>query len=135
MTLTAEDRKELIKYRLEQARECIDEVSFQLDHKRYKTAINRIYYGMFYSLLALGLKYQFESSKHAQLIGWFNKNFIHLGKLDKEYGKMINKSFSLRQESDYEPFITFDEPEVKELYERMKKFINAIKDLVQEDEK
>lgn len=75
MKLNAEDRKELINYRLAQARECIDEVGFQIDNKKYKTAVNRIYYGMFYSLLALGLRYEFETSKHVQLIGWFNKNY------------------------------------------------------------
>jgi uncharacterized protein (UPF0332 family) len=88
MTLNTEDRKELIRYRLIQARESIDEVSFLIDNSKYKTAVNRIYYGMFYSLLALGLKYEFETSKHAQLIGWFNKNFVSSGQIDKKFGKM-----------------------------------------------
>ena len=89
---------------------------------------------MFYSLLAIGLKYQFETSKHAQLIGWFNKSFIRTGKIDKEYGKMINKSYTLRQESDYEPFIKYEEPEVTGLFDKMKKFINTIEKIVQEDD-
>ena len=131
MTLNTEDRKELIRYRLIQARESIDEVSFLIDNSKYKTAVNRIYYGMFYSLLALGLKYEFETSKHAQLIGWFNKNFISSGKIDKKFGKMINKSFTLRQESDYEPFIKYEEKEVLSLFEKMKEFIYAIEKIVE----
>ena len=133
MTLSKEDRDELIKYRLDQAKECIDEVTFQIDNRKYKTAINRIYYGMFYSLLALGLKYEFETSKHFQLIGWFNKTFISTGRLDIELGKIVNKSYTLRQESDYEPFITYEEPEVQELFEKMKLFINAIEKILHED--
>ncbi len=70
------DRQELIKYRLEQAKETIDDVEILLQFDKIRSAISRIYYGMFYSLLALGIKFQFETSKHQQLIGWFNKNFI-----------------------------------------------------------
>jgi uncharacterized protein (UPF0332 family) len=51
---------------------------------------------MFYSLLALGIKSDFETSKHAQLIGWFNKNFINEGLIDPRYGKIINKAFNRR---------------------------------------
>ncbi len=29
---------------------------------------NRIYYGMFYALLALAVHFRFETSKHAQLL-------------------------------------------------------------------
>ena len=131
MTLNTEDRKELIRYRLLQARESIDEVSFLIDNNKYKIAVNRIYYGMFYSLLALGLKHEFETSKHAQLIGWFNKNFVSSGQIDKKFGKMINKSFTLRQESDYEPFIKYDEEEVLSLFEKMKEFIYAIEKIAE----
>ena len=130
MTLNLEDRNELIKYRMQQASECIDEVLFLIDNKKYKIAINRIYYGMFYSLLALGLKDQYESSKHSQLIGWFNKNYIHTNLIDVKYGKMINKSFTLRNESDYEPFIEYEEQEVKELYDKMKEFIKTIHEIL-----
>ena len=67
---------------MQQADECVEEVRFLIENKKYKIAVNRIYYGMFYCLLALGLKQQYESSKHSQLIGWFNKNFIHTGLID-----------------------------------------------------
>ena len=60
MTLNLEDRNELIKYRMRQASECIDDVLFLIDNKKNNIAINRIYYGMFYSLLALALKYHYE---------------------------------------------------------------------------
>ena len=73
MTIEDEDRINLIKYRLEQAGETIQDVQLLIDNDRLRSAVNRIYYGMFYALLALGLAYQFETSKHAQLIGWFNK--------------------------------------------------------------
>jgi uncharacterized protein (UPF0332 family) len=126
MTLDKDDRNELIKYRLQQAADCAEEVIFQIEHGKLKTAVNRIYYRMFYSLLALALKDQFESSKHSQLIGWFNKNYIHTGIIDSKYGKLITRAFTLRNESDYEPFIDYKADEVADLFDKMKEFIREI---------
>jgi uncharacterized protein (UPF0332 family) len=89
---------------------------------------------MFYSLLALALKKQYESSKHSQLIGWFNKNFVHPGVVEVKYGKMINKAFILRNESDYEPFIEYDEQEVLDLFAKMKDFIQSVNNMVLRNE-
>jgi uncharacterized protein (UPF0332 family) len=69
MSLDAKERAELIRYRLVKSKETILDVQLLLDNDRLRAAVNRIYYGMFYSLLALGLAYEFETSKHQQLIG------------------------------------------------------------------
>jgi uncharacterized protein (UPF0332 family) len=71
----------LIQYRIGQAKETVEEADLLINNEKFRAAVNRIYYGMFYSLLALALKYEFQTSKHQQLIGWFNKNFIHPGLL------------------------------------------------------
>jgi uncharacterized protein (UPF0332 family) len=83
---------------------------------------------MFYSVLAL--KYKFESSKHSQLFGWFNKNIVHTGIVDTSFGKMSNKAFTVRNEADYEPFIEYDSQEVNELFVKMKKFIKTVQDIL-----
>jgi uncharacterized protein (UPF0332 family) len=70
------DRDSLIKYRLQQAKDTIELSVFLLESNRLVVAVNRIYYGMHYALTALALKYKFETSKHGQLIGWYNKEFV-----------------------------------------------------------
>lgn len=126
MTIEENDRENLIKYRLEQANETIFDVELLVENKRYRSAINRIYYGMFYALLALGTAQKFETSKHAQLIGWFNKNFIHTGFIDSKYGKIINKAFNRRTKGDYDIFVEFEENIVSEMLNEMKDFISEI---------
>lgn len=76
MTISEQDREILLQYRITQAHDAIEEVEISLNHVKLKMAVNRIYYGMFYVLSALALKYQFKTSKHQGLISWFNKNFI-----------------------------------------------------------
>lgn len=63
MTLSESDRQQLIKYRIEQAEETIADVELLIKNNRLRSAINRIYYGMFYSFLALALKHNFESHR------------------------------------------------------------------------
>ncbi|MDO9614399.1 MAG: HEPN domain-containing protein [Bacteroidota bacterium] len=126
MSLEENERTELIKYRLEEARETIADVQLLIDNDRLRAAVNRIYYGMFYSLLALGLAYQFETSKHQQLLGWFNKNFIHEELIDARFGKIINKASNRRTQGDYESYVEFDKAVILEMFDEMKEFISEI---------
>jgi uncharacterized protein (UPF0332 family) len=133
MTIDSSDRWELIRYRLEQANETIEDVRILIENNRFRAAVNRIYYGMFYSLLALGIKSDFETSKHAQLIGWFNKNFINEGLIDPRYGKIINKAFNRRTKGDYDIYIDFDKDTVTEMHNEMQDFIDKIKQYIEVD--
>jgi uncharacterized protein (UPF0332 family) len=81
--------EKLINYRKQQSFDTIKEVQFQIDNGYLTIAVNRIYYGMFYLLLALSLKHGIKTSKHQQLLGWFNKEFIKTGIVDNKYGKII----------------------------------------------
>lgn len=126
MTIEEKDRESLINHRLAQAKETILDVELLLENKRYRSAINRIYYGMFYALLALSTAKQFETSKHTQLLGWFNKNFVHNGLIDSKYGKSINKAYNRRTKGDYDTFIEFEESIVFEMLVEMKDFISEI---------
>jgi uncharacterized protein (UPF0332 family) len=130
MSLEDKDKLELIKYRLEEAKDTITDVQLLIDNNRLRAAINRIYYGMFYTLLALAIKYDFETSKHQQLIGWFNKNFIHEGLIETKYGKIINKAFNHRTKGDYESYIEFEKDIIVEMFEEMKDFISEIAEYI-----
>lgn len=131
MTIESNDKWELIRYRLEQANDTIEDVRILIENNRLRAAVNRIYYGMFYSLLALGIKCDFETSKHAQLIGWFNKNFINEALIDAKYGKIINKAFNRRTKGDYDIYIDFEKATVNEMYNEMQDFISMIKQYVE----
>jgi uncharacterized protein (UPF0332 family) len=53
--------------------------------------------------MALGYKDNFITSKHKQLMGWFNKAYVHDNKIfDERLMKIYQKSFNNRQEADYE---------------------------------
>ena len=130
MSLNESKRQELILYRIEQAKEAINDVDLLLANERLQPAMNRIYYGMFYMLLALGLKYHFETSKHAQLIGWFNKTFMKDETLSRKYGQILRDAFRNRMNSDYEAFVILTRDEVAAQFEQMKEFISVLEQYI-----
>lgn len=71
-----QDRSNLIKYRLDQSMETVELAKFLFDSGQLTTAVNRIYYGIFYAITALAIKYSFETSKHGQLMDGSIKNLL-----------------------------------------------------------
>ncbi|HBL78182.1 MAG: hypothetical protein A2W90_13935 [Bacteroidetes bacterium GWF2_42_66] len=130
--ITENDRDALIEYRLNQAFDTIELVRFLLAGNKLTIAINRIYYGMYYALTALALKNKFETSKHGQLIGWFNREFIASKKVDSKYGRILRNAYQNRTKSDYDAFVLFSIAEVESMLEEMMEFIGKIKQILEE---
>ncbi len=114
--------------RLQQAEKAIRRVEFCLAEGQDEIAANRIYYGMFYAMLALALLHGFETSKHQQVIGWFNKNFIHTGIFPVSFSGLIKKAFKARSDADYEIDKIPSNEELETMLADMKLFISTIKD-------
>ena len=74
----------------------------------------------------LALENKFQTQKHQQLIGWFNKNFIKDKKIDRKYGVIIKDAFDSRSESDYGVLAKFEKADVEKMFEDMKDFISTI---------
>jgi len=127
------DRISLINFRLEQAKETINLTRFLIDSRKLNVAVNRIYYGMYYVLTALALKHKFETSKHTQLIGWFNKHFVSENPENKNLGKILRNAYRNRTKGDYDAFVSFSLEEVEEMQQEMIVFIERVEDFIKED--
>lgn len=134
MTLSDNERKALIDYRIKQAYESAEVAEFLYNNQSYASSINRIYYAVFYSLLALGIKFDFKTSKHPQLHGWFNKNFIATGIIEREFGRILRDIYQNRLSADYEVYVNFPEEDLEQLLSEMKAFIQRIDNYLKEVE-
>ncbi len=130
MNLSDREKQALILYRLKQAKETAEDAAFLMDNGRYTAAVNRIYYAVFYCLLALALKEGYKTSKHLQLIGWFNKEFIATGEIGNEYGKILRNCYEYRKSADYDAFVDFKENDIAKLFEEMRKFTEIIEKFI-----
>jgi uncharacterized protein (UPF0332 family) len=79
----------------------------------------------------LALEHRFETSKHNQLIGWFNKKFILTGNILPKYGRILKNAYRNRTKGDYDAFISFEMEEVSQMYLEMIDFIETIESLVE----
>ncbi len=122
-----DEKTALIEHRISRTTDAIEDVAFLIKNRKYLLAVNRIYYGMFYVLSALSLRYDFSTSKHQQLIGWFNKEFVSTGKIDRKYGRILHNAYNSRSTGDYDDFAVFDEEDVKNSFDEMKDFIRTIR--------
>jgi uncharacterized protein (UPF0332 family) len=127
--LTADEKKiELAKYRIKQAEESLEEARFLLSgRKSTRSIINRVYYAMFYSVLALLVHESYSSSKHSGVISYFNKRFIKEGVFPEGLGRAINKAFELRQRGDYREYCDLSYDQVTPIIEEAELFITAVK--------
>lgn len=127
MSLSREQRIELVKYRLKESNEAEKDVELLLENGRLRAALNRVYYSMFYSLMALGINFEFETSKHAQLIGWFNKTFVKAQLVDLELGRIISKAYNLRTNGDYDSYFEIEAELILEMVAEMKSLNQGVK--------
>jgi uncharacterized protein (UPF0332 family) len=130
MTLEPDDRITLIKHRLNRARETQTESLLLFDNGMFPAVVNRIYYSMFYSLSALAISEGFETGKHAQLIGWFNKTWVRTGKVETRYSKIISRAFDKRMLGDYADIPDFSKPEVEIMITESGEFIEMVEKLL-----
>ena len=118
----------LIKHRLEQAQEALDDAKYLIDGNRSpQSIINRSYYAMFYAALALLQKISKAPSKHSGVISLFDKEFVMRGIFEKELSKDFHKAFELRQSTDYKIIKPISADKANQIWQKAVKFIQALK--------
>ena len=121
-----DNRKELMKYRLEMAEERLHSSKVLLEAGSYKDSIGRSYYAMFTAVRALLAMEGQDFSKHAGVIAYFQKEFVKTGKVDRKYSKYISQAFQIRNNTDYADFFIVSAQDAKEQYEKAKEFLKVI---------
>lgn len=134
--MTEKDKKkELARYRIKQAEESLEEAKFLLSgNKSPRSVVNRIYYAMFYAVLALLIYETYSSSKHSGVLSYFNKRFIKEDIFEKELGRYFNKLFEMRQREDYREYTTLSLDQVRPYIGHAESFISAVKEYLVKQE-
>lgn len=125
----SEKKRELALYRLSQAEESLAEAQYLFDGKKSpRSVINRAYYSMFYSILALLIFESYSSSKHSGVLSYFNQHFIKTGLFSEDLGRVVNKAFELRQRADYREQIVIARDQVAPFLDEARRFLNSARD-------
>ena len=125
--MITENIRALISYRLEQAQESLDAARLLYENKLFRPSINRAYYAMFYSVLALLASRKMETSKHSGAISLFDKDYVKTGVFTKEFSKWLHEAFDLRQRSDYTPRYSPSTKETESTLNNAVAFVKEVK--------
>lgn len=97
------DKQILVDNAVLKAQDAILAAESNFENGFYSTCQNRLYYAIFYIVTALAYKNNFVTSKHSQLMGWFNKKYIYDEKIfDNKLLQIYKEAFTNRQKSDYD---------------------------------
>lgn len=118
---------------LERAADTLFASDFNLKHEITLAAINRAYYSMFYSTIALLCTEGIVTKSHSGALNKFSELFIKSKKIDSKYGSMLKKSFDFRQSCDYDIEVEVTDEQAiilveyaKLFYEMSKAYIDII---------
>ena len=110
--------KELALYRLNAAKEDLETAELNFEKGHYRASNNRAYYAIFRAISAC-LALEFKAYKqHSQVIGNFNKDFVHTGIFSKEQ--------EVRHASDYDDFYIVSVDDAKEQIETAKEVVEMV---------
>ncbi len=128
-----EETRTLITYRLERARESLEEANILLERGYGNTFVNRLYYACFYAVSALLLTKGLSSAKHSGIRSLFHQNFVKSGLVKTELGQFYDMLFDNRQKGDYADLVRFDPNEICDWYEEAQEFVETLGGIVKKE--
>lgn len=122
-----ESRKALVEYRLTQALDSIKEADvLNQSGMSRRSVMNRLYYAMFYAVLALLQEKEMGTSKHSGAIALFDREYVKTGAFPKEMSKSLHRAFELRQKGDYMEETEVTAGDVEEIRLASEQFVKCV---------
>jgi uncharacterized protein len=128
-------KEELIRYRQKKARQTLEDAALLFHSGRLVSTLNRLYYALFYEVVALLLTADLSSAKHTGVRALFNENFVKTGKVPVELGRFYARMFDFRQKGDYGDFVEFEREKVKEWLDQASIFIDEVDRIIENEMK
>ena len=119
-------KRDLIRYRIERARDTLDDARILVENQKWNSAINRLYYAAYYGVIALLLQYEHKPTTHNGAKSKFSEHFIKTKIFPEEYGKLYSQLFTWRQKGDYVDLFDFTEDIVLPYIEPVENLLNVI---------
>jgi uncharacterized protein (UPF0332 family) len=124
---------EIVKHWIEKAHRTLETAKYDLKGDFVESSLDRLYYAAFYIVLAyLTLKKE-RFKKHSGVKSFFFRKIIKAGLLDKNYGKLYNRLYYLREEADYTPNPSFEKEEIEILIKETEDFIEKMEFIIKQE--
>jgi uncharacterized protein (UPF0332 family) len=122
---------DVVRYRLQRAREALEDARVLADASRWAACVNRLYYACFYAVSALLLQDGLSSAKHTGVRSLFNRHFVKTDKVPRELAQTYNDLFARRQESDYLDFVHLEAVQVRPWIAEAEQLVEHVASLIE----
>ena len=96
MSLTDEERRAIVLYRIEKAHAAMDDIRKVMPLELWSIIANRMYYALYYASSALLINDGHKVGTHKGVIALFNLNYVKEGPLTRENGTLFSNVFAFR---------------------------------------
>jgi len=100
------------------------------DCGRYRSAISRAYYAMFYMTQYLLLSEGLDTSTHKGVLKMLSLHFVKTAKITPSVADLLREAYDARQACDYESDMTEDKSMAKNAITNAQTFISEVKMLL-----
>ena len=130
MPLNIDDKKNIIKYRVEKSSSTIIEAKDNAKLGHWNLVANRLYYALFYMIAALLLDKDIQFKSHAGAIRAIGLHFVSKGLLTSEEGSLISRLQNMRSSGDYDDLFNWTEENVAPMFEPTEALLNKMKQMI-----
>jgi uncharacterized protein (UPF0332 family) len=115
----------LAEYRIQRARETLEDAATLADLQRWNGAVNRLYYAAFYAAKALLATRELDTARHSAAISLFQVHFVKSGIIPAELARALPRTFEMRQDTDYSDYEEATAEDVQPLRRTIVGFVEA----------
>ena len=125
--------KEFVTRQMELAREYLNDSVYTLEVGSFRTAIDRAYYAMHHSAVALlchlGVR---PPRSHAGLMSVFGQAVVNKGVMPREFGPMLRRANRSRMAGTYSPYANITESLAQTNVNNARLFVDRVADALDE---
>ncbi|MBI4181658.1 MAG: HEPN domain-containing protein [Candidatus Aenigmarchaeota archaeon] len=115
---------------LERARALLDDAALLAHSGKLLSAIDRIYYAMFWAAQAALLSRDVVTRTHKGLLHEFGRVFVKPGRVARKHYDALTNAFDLRQSSTYDLEVEANTPDVMALLRQAHEFVAAMEAMI-----
>lgn len=131
MSLTGDNRRDIVTYRIERAYTALEQAKLNLKMNCLEVTANRLYYAAYYAVSALLIANKIPAHSHEGNVTQFGLHFVKTGKVNREDGKLLNHLLTMRLKGDYSDRFGLTDSDVIPYINPTEAFIKKISDMAQ----
>lgn len=128
--MESEKRKEFARLRIKLAKDKLDSARILFEAGKYRDAVSRAYYAMFYAVKAVLIFQKEEPRTHTGTTLLWRKYFVKTGIVDKNYSKMLSVVQEARTDADYREKIKITKEDAQDAIKSAEVFVKKMDELM-----